>query len=168
MNNHKKITTKGNKAKLSPDKRSVDRIKKRFLEIFRENKGMVYVSLNQSGLSKTNYYEMLKEDEEFYLAVNSIKEEVTDFVESKLLENIEKNKEISTIFYLKCKARDRGYIEIQDVKGEVTQKQLSINVLDIETRELMEQTIKLLGIPKDNDKVEIKHITPNIEHNQSI
>jgi hypothetical protein len=44
-----------------------------------------------------------------------------DFVESHLFQQIGRNNPLSTIFYLKCKAKKRGYIEqnIIEVKGNM-------------------------------------------------
>ena len=44
-----------------------------------------------------------------------------DFVENHLFQQIGRNNPLSTIFYLKCKAKKRGYIEqnIIEVKGNM-------------------------------------------------
>ncbi len=38
-------------------------------------------------------------------------ESTLDLAESKLIENIDKGKEASIFFYLKCKGKSRGYVE---------------------------------------------------------
>lgn len=54
---------------------------------------------------------------EIKAAYEDAQEATVDFVESKLLENIEHGQERSIIFYLKTKGKARGYVERQEVTG---------------------------------------------------
>ena len=144
-----------------------EKLKKKFLQLFRESHGMVYQTIHNTGISKETYYRWYKGDQDFADKINEIKEEVTDIVESQLIKNIQNGKEISAIFYLKCKARDRGYIEIQNVESKVEQKQISIGVIDPETKKLMEETVKLLNM-KEIKQVEAVSIDPVEEKETSI
>ena len=46
---------------------------------------------------------------------DEINESLKDFAESKLMINISRGKEASIFFFLKCKAKDRGYIDRVDI-----------------------------------------------------
>jgi hypothetical protein len=49
--------------------------------------------------------------------LDDIREGWVDIAESKLMELIEKGQPAAIIFYLKCQAKDRGYVERQEVTG---------------------------------------------------
>lgn len=53
-------------------------------------------------------------------ALHDIKEARKDLAEEKLQDNIEDGKETSLIFYLKTQAKDRGYIEKQEIQHSGT------------------------------------------------
>tara|TARA_R110002050_G_scaffold81055_6_gene173256 strand:- start:499 stop:732 length:234 start_codon:yes stop_codon:yes gene_type:complete len=73
----------------------------------------------------------MKEDKEFAKAVEEIKEAQVDYVEGQLIKNISKGKETSIIFYLKSKAKDRGYAEKLDItSGGKSLTELKIEVID--------------------------------------
>lgn len=46
------------------------------------------------------------------------REALTDFAENKLFELIKAGDKTSIIFYLKCKAKNRGYVERQELTGK--------------------------------------------------
>jgi hypothetical protein len=58
----------------------------------------------------------MKSDKDYRKAVKELENVALDFVESQLHKQIQKGNPLSTIFYLKCRARKRGYIEQQDIK----------------------------------------------------
>jgi hypothetical protein len=104
-------------------------LQKALLEELEEQKGIVSTACNNTQTPRSTFYLWLKEDEEFKLAVEEIQEVAIDYVESKLFEKIEgvsegkrdANGKISVykvppsdtaiIFYLKTKAKKRGYVE---------------------------------------------------------
>ena len=47
-----------------------------------------------------------------------IRERRTDFVENKLQEQIDKGNVTAIIFYLKTQAKERGYVERQEITGK--------------------------------------------------
>ena len=59
---------------------------------------------------------LLKKDKEYKRKVKEIDNVALDFAESALHQQIKKGNPLSTMFYLKCKAKKRGYIEQQEVK----------------------------------------------------
>lgn len=110
--------------------------KEEILKSLEENNGIVTVSCANIGLARSTYYKWLSEDSEFKAAVDEIQDVAIDYVESKLFEKIkgvsiskgfdeEGNpivydvppSDTAIIFYLKTKAKKRGYIERQEVTG---------------------------------------------------
>lgn len=67
-------------------------------------------------VDSSTYYDYLAKDPEFAKKVDAIKEGVLDWAESKLQGSMEAGEYIPTMFYLKCKGKDRGYIEKQEIK----------------------------------------------------
>lgn len=68
----------------------------------------------EAGIARATFYEWLKEDEKFKADIEEQKEALIDFVESKLFALIQKDDKSSIYFFLKCKAKDRGYVEKQE------------------------------------------------------
>ena len=60
---------------------------------------------------RKRYYYWIKNDDEFKESIESISEKTTDFVEGKLIQLINELNPSAIMFYLKCKAKNRGYIE---------------------------------------------------------
>ena len=51
--------------------------------------------------------------------VSAEKESLKDLAESKLIENIEDNDNTAIIFYLKTQAKDRGYVERNEIDANI-------------------------------------------------
>ena len=70
-------------------------------------------------------YKWKKVDEEWKAVVReallSRDDMVTDLAESALAKNIKEGRERSIEFYLKCKARHRGYTPVQGIEGNIAQ-----------------------------------------------
>ncbi len=110
--------------------------KKKMLEALGESKGIVTTACKNIPMSPDTHYRWLKEDEVYAEAVKMVQESCIDFVESKLLEkingvqgiNYDKDgnpvpydvvpSDTAIIFYLKTKAKHRGYIERQEITGK--------------------------------------------------
>lgn len=71
--------------------------------------GIITVACRKAKVGRTMFYEYMKTDVEFAFKVNEILESYTDFVESKLIELTRVGDRAAIIFYLKAKAKDRGY-----------------------------------------------------------
>lgn len=98
------------------------RIKKRlFIESLEKNLGVLTPTFKTIGIHHQTYYNWLEKDPKFKQEVENIKEAAIDFVESKLYKNIMDGNVASQIFYLKTKAKHRGYNERieQDIKGSI-------------------------------------------------
>ena len=86
------------------------------LDAMEKNLGIVTDSCRQIGISRDTHYRWLKEDKQYKKAIKDIENVALDFAESALHQQIKKGNPLSTMFYLKCKAKKRGYIEQQEVK----------------------------------------------------
>jgi hypothetical protein len=90
--------------------------KKAVLEALEKSLGVVTTACKQAGVGRTQFYAWLKEDAEFKQSVEDIGEIALDFAESQLHKQIGEGNSTATIFYLKTKGKNRGYIERQEVQ----------------------------------------------------
>ena len=89
--------------------------KSKMLEALEKSLGIVANALKIADISKSQYYEWLKVDEEFKSKVQDVGNTALDFAESKLFSQIKDNNHSSTQFYLKNKGRERGYGDKLDI-----------------------------------------------------
>ena len=88
--------------------------KKELLSALQSSLGVVSTACEKLGISRTTYYKYYNEDKSFKERVDNISEATIDFAESKLFELIKSGNVTATIFFLKTKGKNRGYIEKQD------------------------------------------------------
>lgn len=69
------------------------------------------------GCSDRTIYNYIKRYETVKSAIGLRKERQKDYVEGKLFSEIKKGNITAIIFYLKTQAKDRGYVERQEVTG---------------------------------------------------
>ena len=102
----------------------IQHTKKALLESLEKSLGVVTTACKQVGIDRTTFYRYCKEDKEFKKQVDDLSNVAKDFVESQLFKQIQDGVPTSTIFYLKTKAKDRGYIERReyDLSGSVKSK----------------------------------------------
>ena len=112
------------------NKDKTDNNKKKVLQHLQDAHGIITTACNNSGVARSQFYKWLDDDPEFKLAVDDVQEEAIDYVESKLFEKVsgvtvkkgetDDGKDIvydvppsdtAIIFYLKTKAKKRGYVE---------------------------------------------------------
>ena len=102
--------------------------KKKMLEELEYNLGIVSTSCLNADVSRATHYRWLQEDPEYKAYVKDIQEIAIDFVESKLYDKIKENDTACIIFYLKTKAKHRGYIERQQIEAADT-KEFTVKVI---------------------------------------
>ena len=92
--------------------------KKAFQEAYKKAFGNVTQSCNAIGIDRSTYYDWIKKDSKFKKKIEELEpeERFMDFLESKLVERINKGDTTSIIFALKTKAKKRGYIERQEIE----------------------------------------------------
>jgi len=88
--------------------------KRDFLKILSDNHGVVTTACKETGLPPDWFSTWYKTSSLFKRRVDNIQNEVIDYVEEKLLKAIEEGNISATIFYMKCKGRERGYVEKSD------------------------------------------------------
>lgn len=94
--------------------------KKALIEALTQTLGVVTSACKIVGIDRTMFYTYYNEDQEFAKQVRDIQEVAIDFAESKLYEQIKDSNTTATIFYLKTKAKHRGYVERQEIHQETT------------------------------------------------
>ena len=102
--------------------------KKKMLEELEYNLGIVSTSCLSADVSRATHYRWLQEDPEYKAYVKDIQEIAIDFVENKLYDKIKENDTACIIFYLKTKAKHRGYVERQQVEVTDT-KEFTVKVI---------------------------------------
>jgi len=112
----------------------MDKLKKRMIEALSKTLGRVTHACEIVDIARSTNYSWLKDDPDYAQAVKDVDEQAMHFVESKLMQLIDgADKEVLTehgiqtikdtpsttaaIFYLKTKAKHRGYVERQEITG---------------------------------------------------
>ena len=105
-----------------------DNKKKLFIQTYPQKVCNITETCKCINIDRGTYYNWRKNDEDFNLACTHAEESMIDFAETQLMKNIKDGKETSLIFYLKCKAKKRGYVERQEVEhsGDVG---ININIV---------------------------------------
>ena len=97
-------------------------------QAIKDSNGFITHAAAKLDISRTTLHAMINQYATLREAVTDAREAMKDFAENKLFSNIKDGKETSLIFYLKTQAKDRGYVERQEVSGpegkdiEVTHK----------------------------------------------
>ncbi len=92
--------------------------KKAVIDALEKTLGVVTTACKQVGIGRTQFYEWLKTDEEFRKQVEDIQNVALDYAESQLHKQIGDGSTAATIFYLKTKGKNRGYIERQEIQHD--------------------------------------------------
>lgn len=91
--------------------------KKNVLEALEKSFGVVTSACKAAGIGRTQFYQWCKDDLEFKEQVDDIQNIALDMAESQLHKQILKGNTSATIFYLKTKGKNRGYVERQEHTG---------------------------------------------------
>jgi hypothetical protein len=116
----------------------MDTKKAKFLEVLKNNAGLIYISCEKYNIDPTTFYNWKKTDPQFEKAVENITERLIDLGESTLYTKMKEGDLTATIFFLKTKGKHRGYSEKQ--YNEITlRKDLRIDKLDDDAIALAEK-----------------------------
>ncbi len=91
--------------------------KKAFLAKMESTLGNITASCKAANIARSTYYEWMEKDPKFAKAVDDLAESNIDFAESCLKQQIKDGNTTATIFYLKTKGKNRGYIETNELIG---------------------------------------------------
>jgi DNA-binding transcriptional regulator GbsR (MarR family) len=86
-------------------------MKDNMIQALELNLGNVSLACKAMNIARQTHYQWMREDKEYRKAVKDMENAALDFAESSLLKQIAKGNPLSTIFFLKCKGKKRGYIE---------------------------------------------------------
>jgi hypothetical protein len=105
----------------SNTKKELDLKQLAMIEAMEKNLGIVTTACKQVGINRSTHYEWLKTNKTYRKEIKDIENVALDFAESHLHKQIAKGNPLSTMFYLKCKGKGRGYIEqnIVELKGNM-------------------------------------------------
>ena len=88
-----------------------------FLKAIENSGGYVSLIADRVGCSLQTVYNWINKDEKVAEAVRREKIRQVDHAEGKLQSLIKKENPTAIIFYLKTQAKDRGYVERQELTG---------------------------------------------------
>lgn len=93
-----------------------DSNKKALLEALEKCYGNISQACLEAGVSRQTFYNY-KDDPEFAKAIEEVNESAIDHVEGKLFNRIDEKDTTAIIFFLKTRAKKRGYVERQEHTG---------------------------------------------------
>lgn len=94
---------------------SLGHTKKALVEALEKSLGVVSTACKAAGISRDTHYRWLKEDPDYKAQVEELSEVAVDFAESHLHKLIRDGNPAATIFFLKTKGKNRGYVERQEI-----------------------------------------------------
>jgi len=100
-----------------------ENLKEVVLQALENHLGIVSPACKDAGISRDTFYRWCKEDEDFKKRVDEIDEVTLDYVEGQLFRNIRSGSEKSIFFYMRYKARKRGYTEELNINANVKVEQ---------------------------------------------
>ena len=109
--------------------------KKAVLEALEKSLGVVTSACKKVGVGRTQFYNWLKEDQDFKDQVNDVDNIAIDFAESQLHKQIKDGSAAATIFYLKTKGKKRGYVERQEISHEFESGDITFSPIGTEPEE---------------------------------
>lgn len=95
--------------------------KKEVLNILESKAGNISATCKSANISRQTFYDWVSKDANFKRGVEDVKESLIDFAESKLMELISEKNPTALIFFLKTQAKQRGYVERQELDVGVTE-----------------------------------------------
>ena len=104
--------------------------KKAIIEALEKSLGVVTTACRSVGIGRTQFYQWMKDDEDFKNQVDDIQNIALDFAESQLHKQIRDSNTSATIFYLKTKGKHRGYVERQEIQTDGFPNKIQVEVID--------------------------------------
>lgn len=92
--------------------------KKLMLEALKATMGIVSQAAEQAGISRSVHYKWMLNDKKYKQEVEEGTEVKKDFIESKLIQLIQKDDPRAVIFAAETQLKDRGYVRRSEVTGK--------------------------------------------------
>lgn len=93
--------------------------KEQLISALHKSLGNVTIACKSVGISKSVFYKWLEKDAELKRELDDIRgEELPDFLETCIYKKCEEGDTKAIIFALKCKCKDRGWVERQELTGK--------------------------------------------------
>ncbi len=87
------------------------------IQAIRDAQGILAVAARKLQCDRNTIYNRMREEPEIEAAYKEANESTIDFVETKLIDRINKGDTTAIIFFLKTKAKARGYVERMEQTG---------------------------------------------------
>lgn len=129
-----------------------DTLKQHFPAILESCLGIVTTACKKAGVSRDWYYDNIKADPEFAKKCAEVQEVAIDFAESHLFEQIKDNIPSSTMFFLKTRAKHRGYIERIETTGADGEPIRTIIEVKPYTKEQIDRALEVVNDTTTDDK----------------
>ena len=85
------------------------------IEAIKKTKGVVSQAAKRLGISRMQLHRIINDRSTVKEALTDAREEMKDFAESQLYKGMNDGNPTLIIFYLKTQAKDRGYVERQEI-----------------------------------------------------
>lgn len=116
-------------------------LKEKFPIVLEECRGNVTLACQVLKVPRCTYYKWKERDAKFATACNDVVHTVHDYVENALMKRIDQGSDACIIFYLKTKAKERGYVERVEQTG-INGEPLNIFKLTEKDNEIIERAIQ--------------------------
>ena len=103
---------------------------KQAIEAVKGSRGFITAIARRLNISRTQVYNLQNKWPKLAQAIADEREALKDFPESKLFSQIDEGNTTAIIFYLKTQAKDRGYIERQEISGP-DGKSVSVSLVEV-------------------------------------
>ena len=123
-----KTENKVGQPKKASEVKAVQIKKAAIIQALESSLGVITQACKSVGIPRSTYYNYYNEDIEFKTQVDAIQDLAVDFVESQLFKQIKEGNTTATIFYLKSKAKHRGYVERQEIQHSGEIREIVVNV----------------------------------------
>ena len=115
-----------------------------FLVAYEKSLGVLKTACEATNMCRKTIWEWRKKYPEFDEACHECEETAVDFVETSMFKKIDKGgkgSESLIIFYLKTKAKHRGYIEKQELDVNAEVKGVTVNVTTPESAQVLQDIL---------------------------
>lgn len=95
--------------------------KEQFLEIFKNTLCNITKACEKANITRQTFYVWCNSDRQFAEAIENIRESELDWAENQLKLKMAEKDTTAIIFFLKTKAKHRGYVERQEYQVQAVQ-----------------------------------------------